>query len=258
MHTDFSGDVAIVTGGAGGLGEACVRALAAAGCGVVIADLADERGEVLATELGEKVRYARTDVLDDDAVGQAIEAAQALGTLRYAATAHGGFGVADRMVNRDGEPAPLPGFSKTVELYLTGTYNVMRLVAAAVAQSEPREDGERGAIVTTASIAAYEGQIGQTAYAAAKAGVAGLTLAAARDLSAVGIRVVCVAPGTMRTPIMESVGPEMLAKFEAAVPFPKRLGKPEEFGALVTHALANPYLNGEVIRLDGAQRFGPR
>lgn len=258
MKTDFSGDVAIVTGGAGGLGEATVRSLVASGCAVVIADMNDEKGQALAAELGDRVRYARTDVLDDEAVGAAIAAAESLGTLRYAVTSHGGFGVADRVVNRDGEPAPLDGFRKTVDLYLTGTYNVVRLVAAAVSKADTNEDGERGAIVTTASIAAYEGQIGQTSYAAAKAGVVGLTLAAARDLSAAGIRVVCIAPGTMKTPIMESVGPEMLAKFEAAVPFPKRLGKPDEYGALVTHALTNPYLNGEVIRLDGAQRFGPR
>jgi NAD(P)-dependent dehydrogenase (short-subunit alcohol dehydrogenase family) len=258
MKKDLSGDVAIVTGGAGGLGEATVRALVKSGCAVVIADMNDERGEAVAAELGDGVRYVRTDVLDDAAVGEAIETAQSLGTLRYAVTAHGGFGVADRVVNRSGEPAPMDGFRKTVDLYLHGTYNVMRLVSAAVSQAEPNDDGERGAVVTTASIAAYEGQIGQTSYAAAKAGVVGLTLAAARDLSASGIRVVCIAPGTMKTPIMESVGPEMLAKFEAAVPFPKRLGKPSEYGALVVHALTNPYLNGEVIRLDGAQRFGPR
>jgi NAD(P)-dependent dehydrogenase (short-subunit alcohol dehydrogenase family) len=258
MKTEFKDSVAIVTGGAGGLGEATVRELVDSGCAVVIADMNDDKGETLAAELGDRVRYVRTDVLDDDAVGAAIAAAQELGTLRYAVTSHGGFGVADRVVNREGQPAPMAGFRKTVDLYLNGTYNVMRLVSAAVAQAEPNEDGERGAIVTTASIAAYEGQIGQTSYAAAKAGVVGLTLAAARDLSAAGIRVVCIAPGTMKTPIMESVGAEMLAKFEAAVPFPKRLGKPSEYGALVVHALVNPYLNGEVIRLDGAQRFGPR
>lgn len=258
MNTDLSGEVAIVTGGAGGLGAAAVRSLVEAGCAVVIADMNDEKGEALATELGDRVLYARTDVLDDQAVEAAIGIAETLGTLRYAVTAHGGFGVADRVVNRQGEPAPMDGFRKTVDLYLNGTYNVMRLVAAAVSRSEPNGDGERGAIVTTASIAAYEGQIGQTSYAAAKAGVVGLTLAAARDLSAAGIRVMSIAPGTMKTPIMESVGPEMLAKFESSVPFPKRLGDPREFGALVSHVLTNPYLNGEVIRLDGAQRFGPR
>jgi NAD(P)-dependent dehydrogenase (short-subunit alcohol dehydrogenase family) len=255
---EFAGNVALVTGGAGGLGEATVRALTAAGCGVVIADLDDERGEKLAADLGDTVRYVRTDVLDDDAVGRAIDAAGELGVLRFGVVAHGGFGVAERVVQRDGSPAGMDGFRKTVDLYLNGTYNVLRLVAAAVARTEPGEDGERGAVVTTASIAAFEGQIGQSSYAAAKGGVVGLTLAAARDLGAVGIRVVCIAPGTMRTPIMERVGEEALAKFGAAVPFPKRLGHPSEYGSLVTYVLGNPYLNGEVIRLDGGQRFQPR
>ncbi|WP_300402152.1 SDR family NAD(P)-dependent oxidoreductase [Nocardioides sp.] len=249
----------IVTGGAGGLGEAVVRAVVAAGGHAVIADLADAKGEALAVELGDAVRYVRTDVLDDDTVRGAIAAAGELAPLRYAVTAHGGWGVAEKIVQRDGSPAGLEGFTKTLDLYLTGTYNVLRLTAAAIATSEPdTEDGQRGAVVTTASIAAYEGQMGQSAYAAAKAGVAGLTLVAARDLAAVGIRVVCIAPGTMRTPIMESVGEEMIEKFGAAVPFPKRLGRPGEFGDLAVHALTNTYLNGETIRLDGAQRFQPR
>ncbi|MCW2829398.1 MAG: 3-hydroxy-2-methylbutyryl-CoA dehydrogenase [Aeromicrobium sp.] len=249
---------AIVTGGAGGLGEAVVRELVAAGAAVVIADMNDEKGEALAAELGDKVTYVKTNVLDDAAVGAAIDAAQALAPLRYTVAAHGGWGIAERVVQRDGSPATLEGFTKTLDLYLTGTYNVMRLAAAAMAKGEPDEDGARGAIVTTASIAAYEGQIGQTSYAAAKAGVVGLTIAAARDLSSVGVRVVCIAPGTMKTPIMESVGEEAIAKFAAAVPFPKRLGAPKEFGQLAVHAPSNAYLNGETIRLDGAQRFTPR
>ena len=255
---ELAGNVAIVTGGAGGLGEATVRAIVQAGGSAVIADLNDEKGEKLAVELGDRVRYARTDVLDDAAVLAAVEVAAELGTLRFAVTAHGGFGVAQKVVQRDGSPADIEGFRKTVDLYLTGTYNVLRLAAAAIARSEPGEDGERGAVVTTASIAAFEGQIGQSSYSAAKGGVVGLTLAAARDLGSLGIRVVCVAPGSMRTPIMESVGEEALAKFGAAVPFPKRLGHPAEFGSLATYILTNSYLNGEVIRLDGAQRFQPR
>jgi len=254
----LDGTTTIVTGGAGGLGEATVRAVVAAGGAVVIADLADERGEKLAAELGAKARYVRTDVLDDAAVQAAIAAAQELGTLRYAVTAHGGYGVAERVVGKDGSPAGMEGFTKTVALYLTGTYNVLRLVAAAIATTDPGEDGERGAVVTTASIAAFEGQIGQTSYAAVKGGVVGVTLAAARDLSAVGIRVVCIAPGTMLTPAMQRVGEEALAKFGASVPFPKRLGKPSEYADLATHILQNPYLNGETIRIDGAQRFQPR
>jgi NAD(P)-dependent dehydrogenase (short-subunit alcohol dehydrogenase family) len=240
------------------LGKATVRALHEGGCSVVIADLNDELGEQLAATLGTGAQYVRTNVLDDDNVQAAIDAAGALGTFGFAVTAHGGFGVAEKVVQRDGSPASLDGFRKTVELYLTGTYNVLRLAAAAIAQAPQGEDGERGAVVTTASIAAFEGQIGQSAYAAAKAGVVGLTLVAARDLGSLGVRVVCIAPGTMRTPIMESVGEEALAKFGAAVPFPKRLGHPEEFASLATYILTNPYLNGEVIRLDGAQRFQPR
>lgn len=255
---ELAGNVALVTGGAGGLGEATVRAIVAAGGSAVIADLNDERGAKLAAELGPAVRYARTNVLDDDSVLAAIETAGELGPLRFAVTAHGGFGVAEKVVQRDGSPARMDGFRKVVDLYLNGTYNVLRLAAAAIARTEPGEDGERGAVVTTASIAAFEGQIGQSSYSAAKGGVVGLTLPAARDLGSLGVRVVCIAPGTMRTPIMESVGEDALAKFSANVPFPKRLGYPSEFGVLVTHILTNPYLNGEVIRLDGAQRFQPR
>ncbi|MEU1994136.1 SDR family NAD(P)-dependent oxidoreductase [Nocardia gamkensis] len=251
-------DVALVTGGAGGLGEAVVRRLHKAGVKVVVADLADERAQALVDALGEGAVYQRTDVTSEESVLAALEAAAALGTLRHVAIAHGGWGVAERVVNRDGSPATLEGFTKTLDLYLVGTYNVLRLAAARMATNEPTAAGERGSVVFTASIAAYEGQIGQTAYAAAKAGVVGLTLAAARDLSTVGIRVNTIAPGTMRTAIMESVGEDALAKFTSNVPFPKRLGEPEEFAALAEHLLTNGYVNGEVVRLDGAQRFAPR
>ncbi|HXO45900.1 MAG TPA: SDR family oxidoreductase, partial [Mycobacterium sp.] len=197
------------------------------------------------------------DVTSEDSILAAIEQANQLGQLRYAVVAHGGFGVAQRIVQRDGSPADFGGFTKTIDLYLNGTYNMARLVAASVATAEPR-DGERGALVLTASIAGYEGQIGQTAYAAAKAGVIGLTIAAARDLSSVGIRVNTIAPGTMKTPIMESVGEEAIAKFAANVPFPKRLGTPDEYADAATFLLTNGYVNGEVMRLDGAQRFTPK
>jgi|SRR5690606_24531852 len=255
---DFRDSVVLVTGGAGGLGEAAVRRLAAAGASVVIADLADDRAKELAADLGERATYVRTDVTDEASVGAAVARAQELGALRFAVIAHGGFGVAERVVKRDGTPADLAGFTKTVDLYLTGTYNVLRIAAAAIAKAEPDADGQRGAVVATSSIAGYEGQIGQSAYAAAKAGVIGLTLVAARDLGPLGVRVVTIAPGTMRTPIMESVGEEALAKFAANIPNPRRLGKPEEYGALVQHIFENPYLNGETIRLDGAQRFTQR
>jgi NAD(P)-dependent dehydrogenase (short-subunit alcohol dehydrogenase family) len=200
----------------------------------------------------------RTDVTSEDSVLGAIEQASQLGQLRYAVVAHGGFGVAQRIVGRDGRPADFGGFTKTIDLYLNGTYNMARLVAAAVATAELGESGERGALVLTASIAGYEGQIGQTAYAAAKAGVIGLTIAAARDLSSAGIRVNTIAPGTMKTPIMESVGEDAIAKFATNVPFPKRLGAPNEFADAAVFLLTNGYVNGEVMRLDGAQRFTPR
>jgi NAD(P)-dependent dehydrogenase (short-subunit alcohol dehydrogenase family) len=254
----FEGAAAIVSGGAGGLGEAAVRRLHAEGLAVVIADLADDKGKALADELGAKVEFVSTDVTDEDSVQAAIKQANELGQLRYAVVAHGGFGVAQRIVGRDGSPADLAGFTKTIDLYLNGTYNMARLVAASVAASEPLPSGERGALVLTASIAGYEGQIGQSAYAAAKAGVIGLTIAAARDLSSAGIRVNTIAPGTMKTPIMESVGEEAIAKFAANVPFPKRLGTPAEFADAATFLLTNGYVNGEVMRLDGAQRFSPK
>jgi NAD(P)-dependent dehydrogenase (short-subunit alcohol dehydrogenase family) len=254
----FSGASAIVSGGAGGLGEAAVRRLHAEGLGVVIADLAVDKGKALADELGSGATFVSTDVTDEDSVNGAIDEANQLGRLRYAVVAHGGFGVAQRIVQRDGSPADLDGFTKTIGLYLNGTYNMARLVAASVATADPGEGGERGALVLTASIAGYEGQIGQSAYAAAKAGVIGLTIAAARDLSSVGIRVNTIAPGTMKTPMMESVGEEAIAKFAANVPFPKRLGAPDEFADAAVFMLSNGYVNGEVMRLDGAQRFAPR
>ncbi|HEV7871204.1 MAG TPA: SDR family NAD(P)-dependent oxidoreductase [Modestobacter sp.] len=254
----LAGSVAVVTGGAGGLGEAVVREFVKAGAKVVISDLSEERGQRLAEELGDAAVYVPTDVLSDESIAGAIEAARGLGTLRYAVVAHGGFGVAERVVGRDHTPATMAGFTKTIELYLTGTYNVLRLLAAEIASAEADDDGQRGAVVTTSSIAAFEGQIGQSAYAAAKGGVAGLTLAAARDLAVLGIRVVCIAPGTFMTPAMERVGEEALAKFGASVPNPSRLGRPAEYAALARHICENDYLNGETIRIDGAQRFQPR
>jgi len=256
---DLAGTSVLVTGGSGGLGGAAVRAFHAAGAAVVIADLAEEPSSVLAKELGGRATFVRTDVTDSASIEAAIAAAGELGVLRTLVVAHGGWGVSERIVNRAGQPAALENFEKTIALYLTGTYNVLRLAAAAMSRNEPTgPDGARGAIVTTASIAAYEGQIGQATYAVAKGGVVSLTLAAARDLAPVGVRVCCIAPGTMRTPMMETMGPEALAKFEAAVPFPSRLGRPEEYGALAVHLASNDYLNGEVIRLDGAQRLTPR
>jgi NAD(P)-dependent dehydrogenase (short-subunit alcohol dehydrogenase family) len=254
----FEGASAIVSGGAGGLGRATVRRLHADGLGVVIADLDADKGRALADELGSRAVFVSTDVTSQDSILGAIEEANQLGQLRYAVVAHGGFGVAQRIVQRDGTPADFSAFTKTIDLYLNGTYNVARLVAASVAAAEPQANGERGAMVLTASIAGYEGQIGQSAYAAAKAGVIGLTIAAARDLSSARIRVNTIAPGTMKTPIMEAVGEVAIAQFVAKIPFPKRLGRPAEFADAAAFLLTNGYVNGEVLRLDGAQRFGPK
>ncbi|MEV5832657.1 SDR family NAD(P)-dependent oxidoreductase [Nocardia sp. NPDC052112] len=254
----FEGEVVLVTGGAGGLGDATVRRLHGAGAAVVIADVNDEKATALADELGNKVAYVRTDVLDDTTIEAALAKADELGVLRYAVIAHGGFGVLERVINRDGSPATLKGFADTIALYLTGTYNVLRLTAARIAKLDPKPNGERGAIVMTSSIAGYEGQIGQSAYSAAKGGVISLTLSGARDLSSVGIRLNSIAPGTIHTPLMDFLGEERLAKFAASVPFPKRLGAPDEYASLAQHLLENPYINGEVVRIDGAQRFQPR
>lgn len=255
----FEGASALVSGGAGGLGEATVRRLHADGLRVVIADLAVDKGKALADELGARAAFVSTDVTSDESLQAAIDQAGALGTLRYAVIAHGGFGgVPTRIVSREGTPADMNTFRKTIEIYLSGTYNVARLVAASIAKTAPNGNGERGALVMTSSIAGYEGQTGQSAYAAAKAGVIGLTLAIARDLSSAGIRVNTIAPGTMMTPMMASVGEEALAKFAANVPFPRRLGAPSEFADAAAFLLSNGYVNGEVVRLDGAQRFQPK
>lgn len=255
----LAGTSVVVTGGSGGLGVAAAQRFHEAGAHVVIADLSGEAAEKAAAELGERAIPVQTDVLDSESVQRALSAAAEAGPLRTVVTAHGGTGVAERIVGRTGEPAALEHFESTVATYLTGTYNVVRLAAAAMAGNDPvDENGLRGALVTTASIAAYEGQIGQAPYAVAKGGVVSLTLVAARELGALGVRICCIAPGTMETPMMATMGEEALAAFGKAVPFPKRLGKPAEYAALAQHIAENDYLNGEVIRLDGAQRFGPR
>lgn len=212
----------------------------------------------MAEELGDKALFVSTDVTNDESVQAAIEQANSVGTLRYAVIAHGGCGGRpERIVNQDGTPANFEVFKTTIDIYLSGTYNVARLVGASIAKTEPAADGERGALVMTASIAGYEGQIDQSAYAAAKAGVIGLTLAIVRDLSSAGIRVNTIGPGTMKTPMMESVGEEALAKFAASVPSLKRLGR-QANSPMPQPLLSSRYVNGEVLRLDGAQRFQPK
>ncbi|WP_329352622.1 SDR family oxidoreductase [Streptomyces sp. NBC_01261] len=251
----ISGSSAVVVGGAGGLGEATVRRLHAAGAKVVVADLADEKGKALEQELG--VRYVRTDATSEDDVQAALAEAESAGPLRISVDAHGGPASGGRLVGKDGSPLDLPGFRTTIDVYLTGVFNVMRLAAAAIARQEPTEGG-RGVIVSTASIAAYEGQIGQLPYAAAKGGVVSMTLVAARDLSPLGIRVVTIAPGTFNTPAYGKAGDQLEAYWGPQIPYPKRMGLPVEYAGLVQHIVENDYLNGEVVRLDGALRFPPK
>ncbi|NEB02824.1 SDR family NAD(P)-dependent oxidoreductase [Streptomyces sp. SID13726] len=253
----IAGSSALVVGGAGGLGEATVRRLHGAGATVVVADLADEKGKALEAELG--VRYVRTDAISEDDVRAAVGAAEDLGPLRISVDTHGGPATGGRLIGRDGEPLDLDGFRRTVDIYLTGVFNVMRLAAAAMARQEPLDDDQgRGVIVNTASIAAYEGQIGQLPYAAAKGGVTAMTLVAARDLSPLGIRVVTIAPGTFLTPAYGKAGDQLEAYWGPQVPHPRRMGRSPEFAALVQHLCENDYLNGEVVRLDGALRFPPK
>lgn len=247
--------VAIVTGGASGLGEATTRRLVADGATVVVLDLASSTGADLAAELGAAVTFVPTDVRDEEQVQAAIDIATAQGELRIAVTC-AGIGTPGRVVGRNG-PHPLDVFRRVVEVNLIGTFNVLRLAAAAMLTNEPR-DGDRGVVVMTASIAAYDGQIGQAAYAASKGGVVGLTLSAARDLADKRIRVMTIAPGTFMTPMLAGLAPEATAVLEAGVPHPSRLGDPVEFASLVRHVIDNGMLNGEVIRLDGALRMPPR
>jgi NAD(P)-dependent dehydrogenase (short-subunit alcohol dehydrogenase family) len=249
--------VAIVTGAASGLGEATARYLHQRGTRVVLFDRDGARGEALAGELGDGAVFVEGSVLSPDDPAHAIEAATAMGRLGLLVNCAGGGTASARTVGRDGRPHDLELFAETVALNLTGSFNMLRLVAAAMAANEPL-DGERGAVVLTASIAGYEGQIGQIAYGSAKAGVIGMTLIAARDLAAVGVRVNCIAPGTMGTRAWERAPAGLREGLEAQVPFPSRLGHPEEFAALVEHLATNRYLNGEVIRLDGAIRFMPK
>jgi NAD(P)-dependent dehydrogenase (short-subunit alcohol dehydrogenase family) len=252
---DLRGAGTIVAGGASGLGAATARALAARGASVAIADLNEENANAVAEEIG-GVAF-KTDVTKEDEVRAAVEGAVGtFGGLSFAASC-AGIGWAERVVGKNG-PANLQPFETVIRVNLIGTFNVLRFAAAAIATNEPREDGERGAIVMTASIAAYDGQIGQTAYAASKGGVVGLTLPAARDLSRQGIRVCTIAPGTFDTPLLAALPEAAREELGKQVPFPSRLGKPEEFAALACHIAENGMLNGETIRLDGALRMPPK
>lgn len=249
---------AIVTGGVSGLGLAVARHLAANGGKVALFDVNDDKGAAAVASLGgDKARYIRTDVTDEDAVVASVEAARDfLGGVNSAVNCAGIIG-AGRVLGREG-PMPLAKFSTTVMVNLVGSFNVAKAAAAVMQHNEAGEDGERGVIVNTASVAAYEGQIGQAAYSASKGGVVGMTLPMARELARFGIRVNTVAPGIFHTPMVDGMPEEVQQSLGASIPFPSRLGRPEEFADLVAYILGNRYLNGETIRLDGAVRLAPR
>ena len=254
---EISGSAFIVTGGASGLGAASARMLAAHGGRVVIADLSDDDGRKLANELGDAARFVHTDVTDEASGRAAVEAAvQAFGSVQglvnCAGIVHG-----EKVVGKDGAHS-LAGFVRAVNINLIGTFNLLRLAAEAMTRNEPNDEGERGVIVNTASVAAFDGQIGQAAYSASKAGVVGMTLPIARELARVGIRVMTIAPGIFETPMMASLTPDVQQALGKMVPFPPRLGRPAEFASLVREIIGNAMLNGEVIRLDGAIRMAAK
>jgi NAD(P)-dependent dehydrogenase (short-subunit alcohol dehydrogenase family) len=244
--------VAVVTGGASGLGLATTKALLAEGAQVVVLDI---RGKEAVAELGDRAVFAETDVTDEAAVSAALDTAESLGPVRIAVNC-AGTGNAIRVLSKDGV-FPLDAFRKIVEINLVGTFNVIRLAAERIAKTEPLGE-ERGVIINTASVAAFDGQIGQAAYSASKGGVVGMTLPIARDLASKGIRVVTIAPGLFDTPLLAGLPEPAKESLGKQVPHPSRLGKPEEYAALAVHIVENPMLNGEVIRLDGAIRMAPR
>jgi NAD(P)-dependent dehydrogenase (short-subunit alcohol dehydrogenase family) len=253
----IEGSAALVAGGASGLGEATARRLHAGGAHVVIADLNEERGRALAGELGERASFVRTDVTDAEGVQTAVSAAAGQAAPLRIAVSCAGIGWAGRVVGKRGAHALEP-FDTVIRVNLIGTFNVMRLAAAVMVESSPTEAGERGVCVNTASIAAFDGQIGQIAYSASKGGIVSMTLPAARDLAPLGVRVCAIAPGTFDTPLLGNLPEDAREALREVVPFPKRFGRPAEFAALVAHIVENEMLNGEVIRLDGALRMPPR
>ena len=253
----LSDSVFVVTGGASGLGAATVRMVVGAGGRAVVADLKEAEGNALAKELGTHARFVRCDVTDEASATAAVRAAVdgfggLQGLVNCAGIVH-----AERIVGKEG-PHTLAGFRRAVDINLVGTFNLIRLAAQAMSAGEPNAEGERGVIVNTASVAAYDGQIGQAAYAASKAAVVGMTLPVARELARSGIRVMTIAPGIFETPMMSSLTAEVQASLGKMVPFPPRLGRPGEFAQLVRAIVENPMLNGETIRLDGAIRMAPK
>jgi NAD(P)-dependent dehydrogenase (short-subunit alcohol dehydrogenase family) len=256
---ELNAAAAIVSGGASGLGEAAARGLAAAGCAVLVADLNEEQGTAVAAATGG--RFVRADVSDESSVQAAVDAAGTLGLPLRVAVSCAGIGWAARTVGRDGTPHDLAAYRKVIDVNLIGTFNLMRIAAAAIARTDPADDdGLRGVIINTASVAGLEGQTGQVAYSASKGGIIGMTVPAARDLAAIGVRVNTICPGIIDTPIYGS-GPasdEFKAKLVAPVVFPKRMGTAAEFASLVRALIENDYMNAEVIRFDGGIRFQPK
>jgi NAD(P)-dependent dehydrogenase (short-subunit alcohol dehydrogenase family) len=252
----IQGHAALVTGGGSGLGEATARELARLGAKVAVLDVNMENAQRVAADIGGLAIHC--DVTSPESMQAAIDQAAAThGTARILMQI-AGIGSAKRVVGKDGNAAPLEDFARVINVNLIGTYNAARLFAAACAKADPMEDGERGAMVFTASVAAFDGQVGQQAYSASKAGVAGMTLPMARDLAQHGIRVCTIAPGLFATPLLRSLPEPIQASLSASIPFPARLGKPSEFAELAVHIVSNGHLNGEVIRLDGALRMAPR
>ncbi|HEY7260964.1 MAG TPA: SDR family oxidoreductase [Trebonia sp.] len=260
---ELNGTSAIITGAASGLGEATARVLASAGVHVVVADLNEDLGKEVAADIGG--HFARTDVADEESVREAVTAAATPGRPLRVAVSCAGIGWAERTVNRGGAPHGLASFQKVITVNLTGTFNLLRLAAAAIAETAPADaDGQRGVIINTSSVAGIEGQTGQLAYSASKGGIIGMTVPAARDLSVIGVRVNTICPGVIHTPIYKSIAgtgrdaEEFLARLASPVVFPKRLGRPEEFGHLVRFLVENDYMNAEVVRFDGGIRFQPK
>ncbi len=254
----IDGKVFLITGASSGLGAATARTLVSEGARLVLADVNAEGVEQLAADLGDAAVAQVTDVTDEAAVQAAVAKARSAfgglnGAVNCAGIVHG-----ERVLNRDGEPHALDSFARAVQINLVGTFNVVRLAAQAIATADPDAEGERGVIINTASVAAFDGQVGQEAYSASKAGVAGMTLPLARDLADRGIRVMTIAPGIFETPMMASLPEKVRTSLGEQTPFPPRLGRPEEYAALVRHICENVMLNGEVIRLDGAIRMAPR
>ncbi len=247
----------LVTGGASGLGAACVRLMVESGARVVIVDLNNEAGTALAAELGSAATFVKANVVEEEDVQAAVKTAvERFGGLHGVINC-AGIGVAEKVLGKQG-PTSLASFSKTISVNLIGTYNVIRLAAVAMTENQPEESGERGVIINTASVAAFDGQIGQAAYSASKGGIVGMTLPIAREFARYGIRVMTIAPGIFDTPLMASLPKAAQISLAQQVPFPPRLGRPEEYAALAKHIMENVMLNGEVIRLDGGIRMGPR